>query len=335
MNRRIAILAALALAATLARAADGELRIASIGDLPLESGEVLPDCRVEYRLWGTPSDGGANVVVVTTWFGGTTAGLVPLIGDGKLFDTSRFSVIAIGALADGGSSSPSNHTSHPGTRFPRVTIGDMVRSQHALLTRVLGLDRVHAVAGLSMGGMQAFEWIVAYPEFMDRAVPIAGTPRQTSHDLILWKTELDLIEATGGDEETMRAVARLNLLEIRTPAWIAREIERDELDAALARQEEGVLRIDPRDYAAQLRAMIDHDVYRSFGGSMQAAAEAVRAKVLVVVATQDQMVRPEPSAAFTRALGAALFELTGDCGHLATACEGAALAERVTSFLEE
>ena len=52
----------------------------------------------------------------------------------------------------------------------------MVRSQHRLLTEVLGITHLHAVLGISMGGMQTYEWVTTYPDFMQRAVPIVGSP---------------------------------------------------------------------------------------------------------------------------------------------------------------
>src|SRR5206468_2119486 len=75
---------------------------------------------------------------------------------------------------------------------------DLVRSQHTLLTRELKLDHVFAASGLSMGGMQTFQWVVSYPSFMTKAVPIVGSPKLTAYDLLLWKTELSLIDSPMG-----------------------------------------------------------------------------------------------------------------------------------------
>lgn len=338
MKRNLLAALLMTAAASVSVAADGELRVAALGPLALDSGEVLADCRVGYRTWGAIADDRSNVVVLTTWFAGDSGGLASLVGDGKMFDSSRFHVIAIDALADGVSSSPSNSAHAPGASFPRITIGDMVRAQHALLTRYFRLPHVHAIAGLSMGGMQVFEWVLAHPEFTDLAIPIAGTPRQTAHDLLLWTTQLAILERGGGDRERLRqamqVAARLNLMEIRTPEWIVGRIAPGDLAKAVASQEEGVLRRDPYDYAAQLRAMIDHDVYRRVDGSVEAAAKAIRAKMLVVVASRDQMVRPEPAEELARATGSELLVLTGDCGHLATACESEVLAAAVRGFLD-
>ena len=215
----------LALVTLLVAAAAGadEQRFGSLGDFVLDGGGVIRDCRIGYREAGVMNAERSNVVVLTTWFAGRSADLASSVGPGKLFDTDRWFVITIDALGNGVSSSPSNSPSQPEAEFPRVTIADMVRSQHELLTRVLKLERVHAVAGLSMGGMQALQWAVSYPGFMSRIVSITGTPRQTSHDLILWTTQLELLESFSGDPVTLRkafeGVAGIQMLELWTPAW--------------------------------------------------------------------------------------------------------------------
>src|SRR5688572_11802331 len=103
-----------------------------------------------------------------------------MIGAGRMLDPARYFVVAVDALGNGVSSSPSNSAIQAGEKFPRFTIRDMVHSQHELLTRILKLDQVFLVTGSSMGGMQTFEWVVSYPDFMKGAIPIVGTPSQTS-----------------------------------------------------------------------------------------------------------------------------------------------------------
>ena len=186
MKRRFAICLALLLLATPLAAGDGELGFAEIGDLPLDSGETLKSARVGYRTWGKLAADRSNILVVSTWFSGTSEGLAGWIGEGDLYDTARYHVIAFDALANGVSSSPSNSGTQKGAALPRITMRDMARSQHMALTRVLGIEHVRAVSGVSMGGMQTFAWLYAYPEFMDKAVPIVGTPRQTAHDMLFW-----------------------------------------------------------------------------------------------------------------------------------------------------
>src|SRR5687767_14970226 len=104
---------ALALVLCLDAVAD-EPRIASLGDFPLEAGGTIRHCRIGYRTAGTLNADRSNAVVVLTWFAGHSGGLVPSIGERKLFDSSRWFVITIDALGDGISSSPSNSTTQPG-----------------------------------------------------------------------------------------------------------------------------------------------------------------------------------------------------------------------------
>ena len=313
-------------------AAAEEARIAALGDFRLESGATIRDCLIGYRTAGTLDAARSNVVVVLTWFAGHSGGLVPSIGPGKLFDTTRWYVITIDALGDGISSSPSNSTLQPAGMFPRFTIRDMVRSQHAFLTRELKLEGVHAIAGLSMGGMQALEWAVAYPEYMRKVVAITATPRQTAHDLILWKTQLDLLEAFSDSRDdlkkALRAIAGINMMELRTPSWMLRNMKAEEVDARMTTHRASVVALDPFDYMSQLRAMIAHDV-----GPDAEVAKVIRAAMLIVVALQDEMVNPGPARELARITQSPLVTLSGDCGHLAAACESEIVSREVAQFL--
>lgn len=102
------------------------------------------------------------------------------VGPGKIFDTDKFFVICSNVLG-GCSGSTGPASPHPkdrkpyGLRFPVVTISDMVKAQSRLIDR-LGIKRLFAVAGGSMGGMQALEWAVAYPDRMQNCLFIASTP---------------------------------------------------------------------------------------------------------------------------------------------------------------
>jgi homoserine O-acetyltransferase/O-succinyltransferase len=102
-----------------------------------------------------------------------------MIGPGKAFDTSRYFVVATnllgGCRGTTGPSSADPATGRPyGTGFPVITVADMVRTERAFLD-ALGIGRLAAVAGGSLGGMQAFEWAIQYPDQVDAVVAIAST----------------------------------------------------------------------------------------------------------------------------------------------------------------
>jgi homoserine O-acetyltransferase len=88
------------------------------------------------------------------------------------------------------------------------------------------------------------------------------------------------------------------------------------------------------DWAWQVKAIMDHDIYRSFGEAIDPAAKTIRAKALIIWAQQDLAVNSEPAQALAKYLHADTFELPGDCGHLSFLCESEVLRDKVNHFME-
>jgi homoserine O-acetyltransferase/O-succinyltransferase len=318
--------------------AEGELRFAELGPFRLDSGKTIVNCRIGYRTLGVLNRDRSNAVLVPTWLAGTSQELVDLgfIGPGKMVDSSRHFVVAIDALGNGVSSSPSNSKEQQGALFPRFTIKDMVRAQHLVLTEYLNIHQLRGAVGISMGGMQVFQWMVAYPRFLDKAIPISGSPRLAPSDLLVWQAQIDAIERarTCNDESSaMKGVAPIQIFASRTPAYFAGRVSPDEFASFLASGEKGLMKYDPVNWQRQLEAMMALNVMKPFGNTVSKTAIQVKARTLVVVSRQDQMVYPGPALEFAKATKAEVYELTGDCGHFAFFCESEKLSKAVAEFL--
>jgi homoserine O-acetyltransferase len=169
-------------------------------------GQMIRDVRVGYEHYGSLSAARDNVILITHYFSGTShaagryaeADPAPgywdsIIGAGKPIDTDRFFVISSDTLVNLNAKDPHTVTTGPasinpdtgspyGMTFPIVTIRDFVNVQKALLES-LGIHKLYAVAGASMGAMQALEWAAAYPEMVERVIPVVGTAEVGAFDI--------------------------------------------------------------------------------------------------------------------------------------------------------
>ncbi|MEJ2616845.1 MAG: alpha/beta fold hydrolase [Ignavibacteriaceae bacterium] len=316
------------------------LQIGEIGNFKLANGDTIYNCKIGYRLFGKMNENKSNIILFPTWFGGTTKGLMNLIGPNKLIDSAKFYVIAVDALGDGISSSPSNSDQQPGSKFPVFNIEDMVNSQYKLLTEILHIDHVYAVLGGSMGGMQTFQWMVSYPDFMDKAIPYVGSPKLTSYDLLLLNTELNIIELghkyNAGDEELIKSLAGLQALQAHTPAYIVENI-RPEDYYEFERKTNNNFKEFFNSYnrASQIKAMLQMDISKNFEGSMERAAQNIKTRVLIIVSKRDHIVNPKPAMDFGKMINAETFIFKNNCGHLSPGCDMKKFVEVVNNFLSE
>ena len=317
-------------------------QFAALGDFKLENGETIRDCKIGYRTYGQLNTEKSNAILMTTWAGGTTEQLQFSIVAGGLIDPTKYFVVAIDALGNGVSSSPSNSKLQPRMKFPRFALRDAVNTQHEVLTRVLKISHLRAVMGVSMGGMQTFEWLVAYPHFMDKAIPVVGSPQLAPYDLVHWQTQIDAITNDGnwknGDYEKNPArdvEYGFGAILLTTPEDFNRKTSRQKVLDEFTKAEAEMKGSDANNKIRQTQAMMALDITEKFGGSWERTAQAVKSKVFVIVARLDHTVTPEPAMNFAKLLNAKTLVLESDCGHLAPGCEYKKVNSAVADFLEQ
>jgi homoserine O-acetyltransferase len=311
--------------------------VAALGTCKLASGATIENCRIAYRSFGRLNATRTNAVFIPTWLLGRSEDWIGMVGPKGWVDTTKFFTVVVDAFANGRSSSPSNSPPDERDAFRGLTIGDMVDAQHRLAVEILKLPRLHAVLGISMGGHQAFEWAVRYPNFVDVVVPVVGSPRPAAFDQTRTATLLSLIEngqARGVPNDSIwNQVSLVSELFLRTP----RAVNKDGVTAAAADVGRSTKALSASwtldDFATQVRAAQRQDVAAKFGGDLARAAAQVRSRMLIIYSWDDHSVSAESAATFAKYVRADTLSVASTCGHLVTSCEGARITPVVRAFL--
>lgn len=309
---------------------------ADIGNLPLTSGDTLYSCRIGYRTFGQINEKEDNIIVYPTFFGGTTQHLASLIGKNKIVDSSNYYIIAIDALGNGISTSPSNY---PMKSFPPISILDMVNSQYKLLTEKLGLKKVKCIVGGSMGGLQVFEWLKAYPDFMQRAIPYLGTPQPTSYDLLFFKGLSEILKSGIRNHYPVNDLHLIRdiyfSINANTPDFRNEKTPRKDFvsffEGITGKPGNEVFTIE--NSIVQLDAIVKYNMPGD--RTIEEVAKRTKAGVFVIVSATDHVVNPAPAIEFASALKCKLLILENNCGHGAISCEMARVSKEISCFLEE
>ena len=293
----------------------------------------------------------------------------PMIGPGRPLDTDRYFVVCANALGGcAGSTGPCTldpDTGRPyGGRFPLVTVGDLVRAQRLLLDR-LGVRRLAAVVGGSLGGMQALEWAVRYPDALERAVVIAAAGRLGPQGIALNEVgrRAIMLDPRWQDGDYPPGEGPSDGLAIARMVGTVTYHSRESMDLRFGRRPasrpprypafggafdvEGYLhhqgaalvaRFDAHSYLRQTRAMDLYDVAAGHR-SEEAALARVRARVLALGIRTDWLFPPCEVQALAGALAAAgvqatYRELDSPHGHDAFLKEWALLDPLLREFLD-
>ncbi len=310
--------------------------IVTIGSLPLTSGKQIESCQIGYQKIGRVNQDSSNIVLYPTWFGGTSRHIISLIQQYNLIDTTKYLTIAVDALGNGISTSPSNYPE----ALPKFSIHDMVVSQYQLLTEKLGVKKLYAIVGGSMGSFQAFEWLISYPDFAQKAIPYVASPVRTASDKLWLSLEMELIalkkkyKIPEGDIEKILGMFTEYIA--RTQNYLTETVDTDEFhDYYQKFQAKPAERFTLMNRKSQVEAMMTHDITRHYEHSLEKAAANIEAELLIIVSDTDQIVNPKPALTLANYLNAETLIFSNECGHLAPSCDMKTFKKAIQQFLSK
>ena len=262
-----------------------------------ENGAEVAGLKVGYATHGKLNTARDNVVLLVPGTSNNLHWADGMLGPGKAYDAERYFFISTDAIGGGTSAQPGDGL---GTAFPRYTIRDMVRAEHAMVTEGFGLDRLLAVAGPSMGSFQGVEWGINYPDFMKGLVLIVPAARSDAHFGSIVETLTAMITSHSGYQS---GAYRTNPVEaIRNGGlvyfpWIySDDYIRTLTDAASHRAAMTAIgnqwaeNWDANSILWRYNASRNHDASKPFGGDMRMALARIKAKCLLLVATTDRTI---------------------------------------------
>lgn len=352
-------------------------------EMTLECGRKLGPVTLAYETYGKLNEARDNAVLVVNALSGDAhaAGYHEgdekpgwwdvLIGPGKGIDTDRYFVVCSnvigGCMGSTGPSSTDPRTGKPyGTSFPMVTIGDMVEAERALVDH-LGIGRLAAVIGGSMGGMQVLQWAVRYPDRVALAVPIATTARMSAQSIAFNEVGRQAIMSDPdwqngdyyGKTPPARGLAIARMVGHIT--YLSEESMKEKFGRRLQDKSEYgfefstdfqvesylkykgdsfVKRFDANSYLYLSKACDYFDLTLAAGGSLKAALAGVKSRFLVVSVSSDWLFPPEASEDLVAALRqnnaeVVYYEIKSGYGHDAFLLESDQLSALVGSKLSD
>ncbi len=316
----------------------------TLPDFAFEDGSVLPDLRIAYDTQGTLSPARDNAILLMPGATGDRHAFDPLIGPGKMFDTDRYFVITIDPVGGAESTSPADGM---GQDFPRYTIRDMMEATQALVSRGLGIARLRALVGLSMGSFVALEWGIHHPESVASLILLAPSPKADAG----FRLTIDLISATialdpewqGGrythnPVEGLRHAGMLLYPWVVSSAYLERISERD-IAKDLDESASAFGAWDANALVLRFAAYRAHDVAAPFEGDMRAALARVTAPTLFLASPSDRLVGIAGARRIRDGIHEATYvEIPSDLGHRAVralpgTAEGEFIDRQVRGFL--
>ena len=332
----IALLIALAAASPAAHAhwpGQPQHQMAQLGDLKLESGEVIKNFRMSYVTHGKLNAAKDNAILFITGFAGNHHMVDHMIGPGRPLDTDQYFIICPDPL--GATQTTYEHTTSPTNsglkmKFPFYNGRDRVNAQYRLITESLGIQRLLAITGISMGGEQSVQFAVSYPQFMDGIFPVVGSALWGANRRFLTPLILTSIESCqgwdGGRYDTNPPACATQAISIQAMYFYSREWWNQYLDTPEAfkqwRNTFGEYYLDVQDTrdlyymtSARRRGWVGDTP--GFDGDLNKTLASIKAKVLFIYSPQDEFYLPAQVDAQAKMIpGARALPIESNAGHL-------------------
>ena len=275
----------------------------SLGDVTLQSGQVLPGAKLAYKTYGSLNADRSNAVLLPTFYTGTHVRNEGFFGPGRAIDPEKHFIVSINMFGNGLSSSPSN-TQAPADRghFPLVTLYDNVRCQKALLENLFDIEQLLLVTGWSVAGCQAFQWAAQFPEYVRNILPFCASARVSPHNWLFLegvKTAL-LADPTFNDgfytqipESGLKAFATVYAGWAYSQTWYRdagyQQLGFQDINELLLNWEQDHLAWDANDLLAKLATWQNADISQNdlYRDDLKSALRGIRARTIVISCDND------------------------------------------------
>ena len=331
--------------------------------LTLQSGEILTGFELMTETYGELNSEKTNAVLVCHAFSGNhnAAGIKDgekkpgwwdeIIGDGKTIDTAKFFVVSLnnigGCHGSTGPTTIANESSQPyGADFPEVSVSDWVETQK-LLADHLGINCWEMVAGGSLGGMQALQWAISYPDRIKKAAIIAASSKISTQNIALNEVAREIIKKDenfyNGDylargespKKGLKAARMLGHITYLSESNMSKRFGRklqdpeNKIDADINYEVENYLQykgeqfaktFDANSYILMTKAMDSFDPAKDFGNDLESCLQNIQAKLLIASFDSDWLFPKEygldiQMSAIKAGIDSTYIELDGDYGH--------------------
>ncbi len=283
----------------------------ALGDFRAEKGGIIQGAQIGWEQHGTLNAARDNLILYPSSYSAQHADMAWLVGPDGILDPTRWCVVAVDMFSNAVSSGAADTPDYPDL----VTVADNVRAQHRLVTEQFGVQTLAAVYGFSMGGLQAYHWAALYPAMVQRAIVVCGSARTATHNKVFLSGLLRTLEAapehTGRGRFSSEPKAALRAFGHIYAGW---GLSQDFYRAGLHRTALGAPDLETflrTDWAERFAARRAANLYAQalawyhadiadnalYGGDLEQALRAIRARVLLLPGETDLYFRVADNAA--------------------------------------